>query len=1396
MNRIRTLFLLAAMGWLPGALFAEPVSADEAKTAVTAWLQERAALGCPLGGSVSSVRTCEGNGARFHVVSLSEGGFVVTSADTEVEPIIAFSSAAGAELTADNPLMTLLTRDLSARGETSEQTVSVRKSAASATSSTPAGKWRKLLHPTVRRSTLSVSELTASDLRVSPILKTLWRQQEDSRYAGEGSPCYNYYTPDHCPCGCVATAGGQVMRHFRYPTGPVVPGTYACSVSGQSVLLTMQGGIYDWDAMPEDPNEGTTEAQRQAIGKLTSDIGIACGCDYWSSVSYMAVYMLAPALENRFGYANATPVVVASGCGRELLASVLLPNLDAKLPVIVSLEGLQGGHAVVADGYGYSGGTLYVHLNMGWAGLDDAWYALPLVDANRYNSNIVNGFVCNIYPTGAPGRVICSGRVTLEGSQLPQSGVVVSACATSSDAVVQETVTDENGVYALLLPPGTYSVVAETGAEALTRQVTLKPNVATEVLSNGMYYPTPAPQVNNVYGQDFQIATPPVPPEPIVVSFDAAGGALGVGQETLQAFSGRMLGTLPEPVRDGFMFGGWFATGSETEVTATSRLTADTTLRARWDVCFTLPERLASVDRGVAVVPVSASDFVNPKYIRYLSVSGLPKGLAYNASTMTVSGTPSEAGTYALRFAVTVGSRVVTAVAELTVLDYPGVTVELSEEDAAAGCKVTGAGNYKVGTKITLKASATKGFGFARWTDPDGKLDELYTAVQLQSATLAYVVGRENPRIRAAFVRVADDGCQVETLLGEERFVRLAPGEPVAGTVGISTVSAVASLKLSGLPAGLKFDAKTGAVSGAATKDGVFFATASVKNANGYAHSKVFVITVGETPTPGFAEELTVGESCARACSAKSVAGLPTGLKFDAKAGRISGTCTKSGVFTVKYTSESGVESRLVLVRDPGSCHVAVTARTAGGTVTGTGVYAIGATAKMSAKADKGYVFAGWYADAELTVPLSGSADFRTASFSRTVRGEGDEAYARFVSVAEDQARLSVETDAAYETAKDGSFDLTIPVESLSVPKLSVKGLPAGLKFDAKTNRITGTTRKPGVYTVTVSATNQSVKKAVLKAFVLTVPNIESAVLPGLKYGTDAYPISAGVTVSAGLIDLTATDGYVVTAMSGLPAGLKFDAKTGLLSGVPTKAGSFTVTITARQGTLTTTATVTLSVSALPTWAYGTFDGHILDGDEVDGLATLTVTAAGKVSGKLICGGRTWTLTAPALTAYVEGATPEQDVYLAELVGKSGKQAFTNELVFCAESADLIAGVRRGRLEMAATERCDVVFETWQNLWKTEPFKTLAKDFANRTVDLDGVSLKTSATGTVTAAGLFGSVKSTCSSVLVPLGDDVYQVSLAFAPVAGKFEGAAGIVRLTWDPDAQNWSVFDGGLAD
>ena len=489
---------------------AEEVSADLAGVAAQRWLQDDAALGCSLGSEVDSVRTCSPQAdASFHVVKLKEGGFVVMSSDTTREPVVAFSSGGDLVESDANPMWVLLKKDLALRmgegGATNRKSGLLKATGGSSSASGNEAKWNRLLGKTrgLLRSSQGVSFI--SDVRVAPLVKSKWKQGNVG-----GSPCYNYYTPNNYPCGCVATAGAQIMRYFEWPRSPVAQfANTHCAVGGATRTLTMQGGYYDWSQMPLEPNSSITDAQRQEIGKLTSDIGICVGMSYASNGSGAGGYMLAEAFTNRYGYANSLSMEWNGDIsGSDDMKNALLSNLDAGLPVAIGLiDNADNGHEIVGDGYGYSGNTLYLHFNMGWGGSEDAWYAPPQMANELYDFSVLNGFVCNIFTNSAYANgVICSGRV-LDATGSPIADAAVFAKKNGN--IVANTVSNSKGIYAFILPAGSYEVLASRGdAVSAPHSITLSANVGTEIITSGASYGRYWPgeiTIGNRCGQDITI---------------------------------------------------------------------------------------------------------------------------------------------------------------------------------------------------------------------------------------------------------------------------------------------------------------------------------------------------------------------------------------------------------------------------------------------------------------------------------------------------------------------------------------------------------------------------------------------------------------------------------------------------------------------------------------------------------------------------------------------------------------------------------------------------------------------------------------------------------------------------------------------------------------------------
>ena len=655
-----------------------------------------------------------------------------------------------------------------------------------------------------------------------------------------------------------------------------------------------------------------------------------------------------------------------------------------------------------------------------------------------------------------------------------------------------------------------------------------------------------------------------------------------------------------------------------------------------------------------------------------LAASGLPGGISATASScgLELSGMALKPGVYSVKFTMPhpeKSGKKLTTVKTVIVQDAPSFYVEVVSEDGEMG-SATGSGVYHPGAKAKFSAKAAKGFVFAGWYQDDSEMT-CGTSGDWRTATESFIVQTwfGDAPITARFAASADDleqGVVIED--GEETVTwRVSTsGEDFEDEEGARTVDftlELASLSLpkvtvGSLPSGISCSIKDGSIRFAVSdvtklKPGMKEVSVAAKNQSGAVSKVSVLVSVPNIYSEVFDGVLDMSEegyllpggrlmddielwrlTGMSMCSDDKpwtikVTGLPSGMKYNKSWGEVDGVAQKEGVYTVTFTATCGTEKAVATVTFRVVFPTLTVENTTpeGGTVTGGGRYRYGQKVTLKATPTKGYVFSRWYVD-------DGGGEERTVSQNPLHAGsagtQDHTIYAEFIAKENDEICFAGEGDDEWTVEGSGCCGFYAAwkedVISGSLPKITAKGLPAGMTMKVSESHIElyasdSKKLKPGVSDVILTAVNQSGKSATRQVR-LIVPNLTCKAISA-DSDVYAYPLTVGMPIDGVFDGIGLSDGYADWTLkaSGLPSGLSF--KNGVFSGVPTKAGSFTVTLTAtKKGKTAQTATITVNVEALPDWVVGTFYGHAVsegDGWKTPLVLTATISSVGKFTCKL-----------------------------------------------------------------------------------------------------------------------------------------------------------------------------------
>lgn len=378
------LFALAVLIGI-GTLSANPVDFNTAKSLgqqfVMANFEQNNDVDLNL---VYTVTSDEGE-ACVYVFNVGNTGFVLVSASDNVRPILGYSENGTFDASnPDNGAMYML--------DTYKNSISYAIKENIAATPEIAREWESL------RKTGRLNNKRAK--KVGPLVQTQWNQD---------SP-YNLYAPPvpagvsgpggRCYAGCVATAVGQLMKHWNHPITGIGSYSYHCiGYPPTNYDYGMQSAdfgatTYQWDLMPLKLTNSSPQEQKEAVATLLYHIGVAVEMKYDYDGSGSNAERVRDAMKAYFDY-NKISLKNRSNYTLANWIEMLKAEFDLGRPVYYSgMKNQNDGHAFVCDGYDQND---FMHFNWGWGGSNDDFFAVDAIDYSLSAQAITNFVPTSVY---------------------------------------------------------------------------------------------------------------------------------------------------------------------------------------------------------------------------------------------------------------------------------------------------------------------------------------------------------------------------------------------------------------------------------------------------------------------------------------------------------------------------------------------------------------------------------------------------------------------------------------------------------------------------------------------------------------------------------------------------------------------------------------------------------------------------------------------------------------------------------------------------------------------------------------------------------------------------------------------------------------------------------------
>ncbi|WP_304298357.1 C10 family peptidase [Porphyromonas gulae] len=227
---------------------------------------------------------------------------------------------------------------------------------------------------------------------IAPILET-GEHESDPILWDQGYP-FNTLHPllpsgQNAYTGCVATAMGQIMRHYKWPEKASGGYNYYDDMTGTHTHYSGTfGETYDWSKMPGNIGVDISSEEVKALSKFMLDVSFSVNMQFAEFGSGTFSIFVERALRETFHYKKSLRYIHRSLLPAKEWKDMIRKELVANRPVYYAGADGSMGHAFVCDGYEPDG---TFHFNWGWGGMSNGNFYLNLLNPGSLGTGAGNG---------------------------------------------------------------------------------------------------------------------------------------------------------------------------------------------------------------------------------------------------------------------------------------------------------------------------------------------------------------------------------------------------------------------------------------------------------------------------------------------------------------------------------------------------------------------------------------------------------------------------------------------------------------------------------------------------------------------------------------------------------------------------------------------------------------------------------------------------------------------------------------------------------------------------------------------------------------------------------------------------------------------------------------------